>query len=79
MMVKPTVKQILAIEKRITDARSKLDELTSKRDKMVDASDLHRPRGYNDPPAETFVKVDGKACRIIVHRWGSVICEELPF
>jgi ribosome biogenesis GTPase A len=79
MMVKPTVKQILAIEKRINDARSRVDELINKRNKMVEASDLRRPRGFNDPPSETFVKVEGKACRILVDRWGSVVCEELPF
>jgi hypothetical protein len=78
-MTKPTVKQILSIQKRIDDARSRVDKLISKRDEMLEASDLIKPRGLTSEPTENFVKVDDKACRIKIHCWGEVVCEELPF
>jgi hypothetical protein len=79
MVKTPTIKQLLTIQAQIESTNKKLGELKSKRRKMLDASPtVKRPRAWVDKTAETFIRVDGKPCRLLVDIYGDIQLEELP-
>ena len=79
MVKTPTIKQLLAIQTQIESIEEKLGELRMKRRTMLDASpSVNRPREWNGKPAETFIRVDSKPCRLFVDIYGEITLEELP-
>ena len=80
MVKTPTIKQLLAIQTQIESTNKKLGELKSKRRTMLDASPtVNRPLRWSmEKTAETFIRVDGKPCRLLVDTWGEITLEELP-
>ena len=79
MVKTPTIKQLLAIQTQIESTNKKIGELKTKRRKMLDASpSVNRHREWNSKPAETFIRVDSKPCRLFVDTYGEITLEELP-
>jgi hypothetical protein len=79
MVKTPTIKQLLTIQTQIESTNKKLGELKSKRRQMLDASpSVNCPDGLFDKTAETFIRVDGKPCRLFVDIYGGITLEELP-
>ena len=79
MVKTPTIKQLLTIQTQIESTNRKLGELKSKRRQMLKASPtVNCPIEWNAKPAETFIRVDGKPCRLFVDTYGEITLEELP-
>jgi hypothetical protein len=79
MVKTPTIKQLLAIQTQIESTNKKLGELKMKRRTMLDASpSVNRPVAWNAKPAETFIRVDDKPCRLFVDTYGEITLQELP-
>ena len=79
MVKTPTIKQLLAIQAQIESTNKKLGELKDKRRQMLKASpNVKCPINWNDRPAETFVRVDDKPCRLFVDTYGEITLQELP-
>jgi hypothetical protein len=79
MVKTPTIKQLLTIQTQIESTDKKLGELKSKRRQMLDASPtVNCPRAWTNKTAETFIRVDGKPCRLLVDIYGDIQLEELP-
>ena len=80
MVKTPTIKQLLTIQTQIESTNKKLGELKSKRRQMLKASPTVKcPRQWSaEKTAETFIRVDGKPCRLLVDLYGDIRLEELP-
>ena len=79
MVKTPTIKQLLTIQTQIESTDKKLGELKSKRRQMLDASPtVNCPCTWTNKTAETFIRVDGKPCRLLVDIYGDIQLEELP-
>jgi hypothetical protein len=79
MVKTPTIKQLLAIHTQIESIEKKLGELRKKRYTMLNSlPSVNRPATWGDKPAETFLRVDGKPCRLFVDTYGEITLEELP-
>ena len=75
-----TIKQLLTIQAQIEKKTEELSKLKIKRSKMLkSSSEINSPTDWRQVPAETFVKVDEKPCRILVDKWDHIQVEELPF